>query len=100
MAQGGFAERVAFHRDQADYFLMTARRRHLRAARLARQALQAERNGRPLRARRLMQAALRVKAAAGRAGLRSRNHRARVAALRQARTATRATAFLPREHKF
>jgi len=85
MPKGGFNERIAFHRDQSNYFLMMARRRHLRAAGLAARALQAERIGRPVQARNLMEAALRVKAAAGRAGLRSQNHHAHVVALRQAR---------------
>lgn len=60
--------------------------RHQRAEALASRALQAQRRGQPAQARRLVQAALTVKAGAGRAGLRSRNHLARVAALQQART--------------
>lgn len=82
-----FAERIQFHRNRANHFLGIARMRHTHAAALARQALQAQRNGRPVRARQLMQLALRTKANAARAGLRSRNHRARVVALKQARMA-------------
>jgi hypothetical protein len=90
VAQGTTAERIAFHRKRANQFLVLSRTRHRRAAVLARRAMRAQRNGQPVRARRLMRAALTVKAAAGRAGLRSRNHRARVAALRQARRAAHA----------
>lgn len=86
-AQGGYAQRIRFHRNRAGSFHRIARRRHLRAAALARQALQAQRNGRPAEARRLMQLALRLKAAAGRAGARSEMHRRRIAALRKARMA-------------
>jgi len=80
-----FAERIRFHRNRANHFFGIARMRHRRAAALARQALHAQRNGRPVQARKLMRSALQVKAAAGRAGLRSQNHRARIAALQQAR---------------
>jgi hypothetical protein len=89
MPQGGFADQIRFHRDQADFFLIRARQGHIRADRLARRALRAQWNGRPVRARLLMQEALRVKAAAGRADLRSKNHRVRVVALRHARAALR-----------
>jgi hypothetical protein len=87
MPQGEFADQIRFHRDQADFFLMRARQGHLRAGRLANQALLAQGNDRPVKARLLMQEALRVKAAAGRAGLRSRNYRVRVLALQHARAA-------------
>jgi hypothetical protein len=87
MPQGTVAERITFHRRRANQFLVIARRRHRRAATLARRALRAQRNGYPVRARRLMRAALQVKAAAGRAGLRSRNHRRRMVMLQQARRA-------------
>ena len=87
MPQATAAERIAFHRKRANQFLMLSRRRHRRAAVLARRAMMAQKNGQPVRARRLMNGALQVKAAAARAGLRSRNHRHRVAALRQGRQA-------------
>ena len=85
MPQGRPGRGIAFHRKQANHFLRISRTRHRRAAALASRALQAQRRGQPAQARRLVQAALTVKAAAGRAGLRSRNHRARAAALQQAR---------------
>lgn len=87
MPNGKPARGVAFHRRQANHFLRVSRMRHRRAAELARRSLRAQRMGRPAQARRLMHAALKVKAAAGRAGLRSRNHRARVTAMQQARRA-------------
>jgi hypothetical protein len=85
--QAGLAEVIRFHRNRANHFHGVAKMRHHSAAVLARQALQAQQAGRPVQARKLMQSALRVKAAAGRAGLRARNHRLRVAALQQARRA-------------
>lgn len=89
MPQGRPGRGIAFHRNQANHFHRISRMRHRRAAALARRALQVQRRGRPVQARRLMQAALKVKAAAGRAGLRSRNHRARVVALQNAPSAAR-----------
>jgi hypothetical protein len=85
MPAGMFVQRIDFHRERADAFLRMSRRRHRRAAALARRSLAAQRAGYPVRARRLMNSALQVKAAAGRAGLRSRMHRARVREIRQAR---------------
>ena len=85
MPQGRPRRGIAFHRKQANHFLRISRMRHQRAAALASRALRAQRRGQPAQARRLVQAALTTKAAAGRAGLRSHNHRTRVAALRQAR---------------
>lgn len=87
MPQGMFVQRIGFHRERANHFLRMSRRHHRRAAMLARRALAAQRQGRPVQAQRLMQAALKVKAAAGRAGLRSRTHRARIAEIRRARRA-------------
>jgi hypothetical protein len=84
MPQGMFVQRVDFHRERADFFLDAARRRHRRAAALARRSLAAQKQGRPVLARRLMNAALEVKAAAGRAGARSRMHRDRISEIRQA----------------
>jgi hypothetical protein len=89
MPQGMFVQRIDFHRERAAFFLKTARRRHRRAAALARRSLAAQKQGQPVRARRLMEGALQVKAAAGRAGLRSRMHRARVREIRQARAQRR-----------
>jgi hypothetical protein len=89
MPQGLFVQEIEFHRERADHFLKTARQRHRRAAALAQQALAAQRQGRPKQAERLMESALRVKAAAGRASLRSQNHRARIAEIRRARRTVR-----------
>jgi hypothetical protein len=89
MPQGMFVQRIDFHRERANFFHQAAQRRHRRAAALARRSLAAQKHGRPVRARRLMEAALQVKAAAGRAGLRSRMHRARVGEIRQARARRR-----------
>ena len=91
MADAAPAERIRFHRNRANHFLRLSRMRHRRAAMLARRALSAQRAGRPAQARRLMQAALTVKAAAGRAGLRSRNHRARMTTMMQTRRAAART---------
>jgi len=82
--QGLFVSKVEFHRERADHFLKLARQRHRRAAALAQQALAAQRQGRPVQAQRLMETALQVKATAGRASLRSQNHRARVAEIKRA----------------
>ena len=87
MPQAGSAERIRFHRNRANDFLRLSRMRHRRAAMLARRALSAQRAGRPAQARKLMQEALKVKAAAGRAGVRSQNHRARLTVLRTRRAA-------------
>jgi hypothetical protein len=84
MPQGIFVQKIEFHGERADPFLKTARQRHRRAAVLARQALAAQREGRPIQAEKLMESALRVKAAAGRASLRSQYHRARIAELKRA----------------
>lgn len=84
-ALGYFAKRIVFHRRKARQFHRIAKRRHLRAAQLARRALVAQRNGRPIRARNLLRRALRLKAAAGRAGLRARFHGNRIARVRRAR---------------
>ena len=89
MPQGMFVQRIDFHRERAEHFLRLSRRRHRRAAALAQRALAAQKQGRPVAARRLMQGALQVKAAAGRAGLRSQNHRARIAEIRRARARRR-----------
>jgi hypothetical protein len=82
---GHFAKKIVFHRRRARQFHRVARRRHLRAARLARRALVAQRNGHPIRARRLLKRALRLKAQAARAALRAKFHRNRIAAVRRAR---------------
>jgi hypothetical protein len=84
-----FVRKIEFHRERADLFLKMARRRHRRAAALAQQALAAQRQGHPVQARQLMESALRVKAAAGRASLRSQNHRARIAEIKQAQRSGR-----------
>lgn len=84
-ALGYFARRIVFHRRRARHFRRTARRRHFRAALLARRALVAQRNGRAIRARNLLKRALRLKAAAARAGLRSTFHFKRIAQVRRAR---------------
>jgi hypothetical protein len=89
MPEGIFVQQIEFHRERADHFLKAARQRHRRAAALAQQALAAQRQGRPIQAERLMESALRVKAAAGRASLRSRNHRARIAEIRRAQRTLR-----------
>jgi hypothetical protein len=84
-----FVQRIGFHRERADRFARISRRRHRRAAALATRSLAAQKQGRPVEARRLMADALRIKAAAGRAGLRSRMHRARVMEIRRARARRR-----------
>jgi hypothetical protein len=83
------AQRIAHHRERAAHFARLARERHYRAAVLARWSLSAQKQGRPVQARRLMQQALQVKAAAGRASLRSQHHWARIAAIRQSLTEAR-----------
>lgn len=85
MPQARPARPLQFHRTRARQFARLARRRHYRAAVLARRSLAAQRMGRPVVAKRLMRAALRMKAMAGRATLRSQLHRRRVAAIRRAR---------------
>jgi len=89
MPQGMFVERIGFHRERADRFARISQRRHRRADALATRSLAAQKQGRPVEARRLMGNALRIKAAAGRAGLRSRMHRARIAEIRRARARRR-----------
>jgi hypothetical protein len=89
MPEGMFVRKIEFHRERADLFLKMARQQHRRAAALARQALAAQRQGHPVQARELMEWALRVKADAGRASLRSQNHRARIAEIKKARRAAR-----------
>jgi len=84
-----FVKKLGFHRERAQRFLKTAQYRHRRAAALAGRALAAQKQGRPVQARRLMDAALQMKAAAGRAGLRSRMHRARVQEIKKARARRR-----------
>jgi hypothetical protein len=85
MALGQFAKRIALNRRAANRLRKVAHRRHLRAAWLARQALIAKQNGRHTRAQNLLQRALRLKAAAARAGVRAMIHRARIPKLRRAR---------------
>lgn len=85
MPQARTRHSVDFHRKQAAHFARLAKERHYRAAVLARRSLAAQKQGRPVEARRLIQRALQVKAAAARAGLRSKNHRARIAEIRKAR---------------
>lgn len=99
MPQGRPGRGIAFHRKQARHFLRISRMRHQRAGALASRALQAQRRGRPAQARRLMQAALMTKAAAGRAGLRSHNHRTRVAVLMRARAQRPRARVNPAIHK-
>lgn len=89
MPEGMFVRDIEFHRERADLSLKMARQKHRRAAALARQALAAQRLGHPRQARELMESALRVKAAAGRASLRSQNHRARIAEIKKARRVAR-----------
>jgi hypothetical protein len=89
MPEGMFVRNIEFHRERADLFLKTARQRHRRAAVLARQALAAQRQGHPVQAQKLMESALRIKAAAGRASLRSQNHRARIAEIKRAQRTAR-----------
>jgi hypothetical protein len=76
---------LRFHRRRARFHARVARRRHFRAAVLARRSLAAQSMGRPVQARRLMRAALNTKARAGRAGLRAQFHRNRMTAIRNAR---------------
>ena len=97
MPEGMFVRKVEFHRERADQFLKTARQQHRRAAALAQEALAAQRQGHTVQARELMESALRIKAAAGRASLRSQNHRARIAEIKKARRAGRRRPQLPCE---
>jgi hypothetical protein len=89
MAAGPLTRRIAVLRRRANRLRQLARRRHFRAAALARRALAAKQNAHHVRARNLMRRALRVKAMATRAGHRARLHHVRVAALRLARRARR-----------
>jgi hypothetical protein len=84
-ARGHFARRIMMHRRRAMRLRRVARRRHLIAAVIARRALMAQRSGHPRVARRLLMRALRVKAWAVRAMLRSRFNRRRIAQIRRAR---------------
>jgi hypothetical protein len=95
-----FLQKIEFHRERADDFLKTARQRHRRAAALARQALAAQKQGRPVQAQKLMESALRAKAAAGRASLRSQNHRARIAEIKRARRNARRCPPLKKKPQF
>jgi hypothetical protein len=83
MPQGLFVQRIDFHRKRAAFFGRLARQRHRRATALAQRALAAQKQGRPVAARQLMHQALNLKALAGRARLRSQNHRARIAEIRR-----------------
>jgi hypothetical protein len=74
---------------RAAHFWKLSRERHRKAAELARQALAAQKRGRAVEARRIMDRALQVKAAAGRAALRSRLHRERAEELKRARRRAR-----------
>ena len=85
MPQGILVRNIAFHRRRAGHFHRTALRRRGRAQAVAAQALMAQKNGRPRRAQKLMERALLLTAAAARAGVRARIHRARIVELRQAR---------------
>jgi hypothetical protein len=87
MPVGRFVHRIRFHRRRARALRRVARRRHFRAALVARRALRAKARGHHLRARRLLHRALHLKAAAARAGLRARLHQRRIAHLRRARRA-------------
>jgi MarR-like DNA-binding transcriptional regulator SgrR of sgrS sRNA len=89
MPEGMSVRKIEFHRERADLFLKTARQRHRRAAALAQQALAAQRQRHPVQAQKLMESALQVKAAAGRASLRSQYHRARIAEIKRAQRAAR-----------
>jgi hypothetical protein len=79
--------RIVFHRKTASRLRKVAMRRHLGAAQVAKQALLASRRGHHLRARNLLRRALRLKAIAARAEVRSRVHRLRIVQLRRARRA-------------
>jgi hypothetical protein len=83
MPQGLYVQTIDVHRKQSAFFDRLAGQRHRRATALAQRALAAQKQGRPVTARRLMRQALNLKALAGRARLRSQNHRARVAELRR-----------------
>ena len=83
--QKNFTQRIAAHRRRANRFTRVSKRRHLRAAKLARLALRAKGNGNHLRAGNLLKRALRVKAGAARAGLRARFNRRRIVQIRRAR---------------
>lgn len=81
-----FAQRINAYKANAAHFTKLGRRRHRRAALLARRALVAKQSGYHRRAVALLKRALRVKAAAARAILRAKLNRARVAAARRARS--------------
>jgi hypothetical protein len=81
---------VAFHRKAANRLRRVALRRHLGAARIAKRALLANRRGHHLRARSLLRRALRLKALAARASVRSKFHRMRIIQIRRARAQRKA----------
>ena len=85
MARKAPVPRIVFHRKAASRLRKVAMRRHLGAAQIAKRALLASRRGHHLRARNLLRRALRLKAIAARAGVRSRIHRLRIVQIRQAR---------------
>jgi hypothetical protein len=76
--------RIVFHRKAANRLRRVATRRHLGAAWIAKRAMLANRRGHHLRARKLLRRALRLKALAARAGVRSRIHRLRIVQIRRA----------------
>jgi hypothetical protein len=80
------AKRIRAHRANATHFGRLGRRRHLRAAVLARRSLVAKQKGHHKRAVVLLKRALRLKALAARAKLRAKLSRARVAAIRRLRS--------------
>jgi hypothetical protein len=93
---GHLAKRIMIHRIRAKRLQGLARRRHFRAAVLARKALVANQRGHRLRALNLLRGALRVKAAAARAAFRSRVNRqliVRVRRLRRLRAQKRRARF-------
>ena len=84
MARKASSPRIIFHRKAASRLRKVAMRRHLGAAQIAKRALLASRRGHHLRARKLLKRALRLKALAARAGVRSRIHRLRIVQIRRA----------------
>jgi hypothetical protein len=78
------AQRIMLNSRRAKLLRMLAMRSHLRAAALARMALVAKHNRRHVIAANLLRRALRMKAAAVRAGVRAMVHRQRAMALRRA----------------
>ena len=90
MARKAAPHRLVFHRKAANRLRRVAMRRHLRAAQVAKRALLANRRGRNVHARNLLRRALRLKAMAARAGVRSKIHRLRIVQIRQARRRKRA----------